>query len=250
MIQENSKWDAKWNRISSNKERILNTTFTTRAYKILKKFISKKDKLILEAGCGTGRFCYLLSRDFPNSQIIGIDISDNSLKLAKKFFIQNQANLIFKKMDLFNTNYEKNTFDVVYNEGVLEHFNPKKIRNYNSALTEMKRITKIGGKIIVAVPNWYCFPHTLYKSIKSKIGKGYEYGYEKSFRHKELINLFKSQNLSKIELAAFYPAHGLKRLASYSKIFDIIGSFFDKILISRLEYIFGFEIFIKGIKIN
>lgn len=68
-----------------NVEKILDSRFTKEAYRCLKKSInSRENKLILEAGCGTGRFCCLIAKDFPNSRVVGIDISQHSLKIANR----------------------------------------------------------------------------------------------------------------------------------------------------------------------
>lgn len=51
-----------------------------------KKVISSEGKVILDAGCGTGYKSLILAEANPNSKIIGIDISEPSLDLARKRF--------------------------------------------------------------------------------------------------------------------------------------------------------------------
>ena len=69
--------------ININPQKILNSYFTQEAYYCLKNFINeRKDKIILEAGCGTGRLCCLIAKDSSNSRVIGMDVSLNSLKIA------------------------------------------------------------------------------------------------------------------------------------------------------------------------
>ncbi len=48
--------------------------------------IDTKDKLILDAGCGTGYKSLVLAEANPGSKIIGIDLSEQSLDLARKRF--------------------------------------------------------------------------------------------------------------------------------------------------------------------
>ena len=119
---------------------------------------------------------------------------------------------------------------------------------YRNAAREMVRTTKPGGKVIVAVPNWYCFPHTLYKWLLQKIGRKFEYGYEQSFKHYELINLLKEFALNEIKLSAWYPAQGLYRLGKYSRVFSLMGKAVDLIQVKSFIRKFGFEIIIKGVK--
>jgi len=253
-------WDKNWkSQININPQKILSSRFTKEADYCLKNFIDKrKDKIILEAGCGTGRLCCLLAKDVPNSRVIGMDISPNSLKIANfmKDYLQ-ISNVSFETGNLFQMPYSDNYFDVVFNEGVIEHFSLNDKPNYIDALREMIRVTKKGGKIIVAVPNWYNFPHTLYKWTLNKLGKSFRYGYEKSFRYSELMKLYSDHSLVKIELSAFYPAHGFYRLSGkglrrifflLGKFTDLTGSFIDRLFRGWFTKRFGFEIIIKGVK--
>jgi len=76
-------WDRNWECQSrTNPKEILGSKFTQESYRCLKNFINESDKSILEADCGTGRLCCLLARDYPGSQVVGMDISPNSLRIA------------------------------------------------------------------------------------------------------------------------------------------------------------------------
>jgi SAM-dependent methyltransferase len=50
------------------------------------KIINTEDKVILDAGCGTGYKSLVLAEANPGAKIIGIDISEQSLELARKRF--------------------------------------------------------------------------------------------------------------------------------------------------------------------
>ncbi|MFH1061439.1 MAG: class I SAM-dependent methyltransferase, partial [Candidatus Omnitrophota bacterium] len=218
-------WQRSWEKQAQIKpEDILYTRFTKRAYKNFKRFIDQNDKLILETGCGTGRLCCLLGESFYNARIIGIDITQESLDIANKLKeYLGVSNVDFKKGDLFKLDYPDEYFDVVFNDGGIEHFPLEQENNYNDALREMIRVLKPGGKIIVDVPNWNCFAHTFYKWFLKKTGKGYEYGYEKSFKRRELISLFKSHGLEQLQLRAYDCAHGIYRLRGYSFFLKLLG---------------------------
>lgn len=227
----------------------LNSRFTISAYSVFKKYVFIKDKGILEAGCGTGRFCCLLAKDFPESKIIGIDISGNALRIARSMkLLLGLDNVSFKQDDLFSIDFPDNYFDLVFNEGVIEHFSLKGDPSYEDALNEMIRVTKPGGKIIVAVPNWYNFIHTFYKWLLKILNRDYEYGYEKSFKHKELMELYKNFGLRNIELDGFFPAHGFYRLRKFSRVFYFLGKMLDLLGNNYINRKFGFEIVIIGLK--
>jgi 2-polyprenyl-3-methyl-5-hydroxy-6-metoxy-1,4-benzoquinol methylase len=52
--------------------------------------------------------------------------------------------------DLFDTGLRSGAFDVAWNCGVIEHYQPDEIV---AILREMARVTTPGGKIVVAIPN-------------------------------------------------------------------------------------------------
>ncbi|MCJ7651411.1 MAG: class I SAM-dependent methyltransferase [Candidatus Lokiarchaeota archaeon] len=253
-------WDKNWkDQINIDPQKIINSHFTQEAFYCLKNFIDeRKDKIILEAGCGTGRFCCLLAKNFPNSKVIGKDISPNSLKIANslKEYLK-ISNVSFGAGNLFQILYPNDYFDVVFNEGVIEHYSFNNKPNYIDAAREMIRVTKKSGKIIIVVPNWYNFPHTLYKWTLNKLGKRFIYGYEKSFKYLELKKIFSDLGLGEIEVSGFYPSYGFYRISGekYRKIFyflgkltDILLKYPDKITNNYFTKKFGFEIMIKGVK--
>lgn len=244
----NNKWDKIW---ELKKRNLIKSTgfdiFAKKAFHIFGKWISKDDDIILEAGFGTGRYCIALAEKFKSNQIIGIDTSRNACELARDGArIRNISNINFIQCDIFFLPFKDDCFRVVFNDGVLEHF-----LDYFSPFEEMIRVAKKNGKIIVCVPNWFCFPHTFYKKI---LGKKYEYGYEKSFTHFELMQLFNKFNLKNVELSGFNPLHSIGR---YNKLLNIllqktigviIIDSLDKITDGYISNKFGFEICAKGIK--
>ena len=252
-------WNEHWEcQVQIKPQEILSSRFTQEAYHCLKNFVDGKERMVLEAGCGTGRFCCLLAKDFPNFKVIGMDISPNSLKIASlvKKHLQ-VSNVSFSMGNLFQMPYPDNYFDVVLSEGVIEHYGINNKPNYVDATREITRVAKKGGKVIIAVPNWYNLPHTLYKWTLNKLEKRFIYGYEKSFRHAELVKLCLESNLREIELSAFYPGHGFYRLSGKGlyKIFyllggltNVIGPFLDNYFDGHFTKRFGFELVVKGVK--
>jgi len=184
-----------------------------------------------------------------------MDLSPSACMLASKGKnYLGLSNLSFFNGDIFSIPFPDHTFDAVFNEGVVEHF-----PNYRDAIREMIRVTKPGGKVIIAVPNWWCLPHTLYKL---KVGGKYEHGYEKSFRVPELKSLFKELGLEVIGIDGFDPVYSIRRLRNriaggrYSKLLGEISSILDRWLVGPLDRgfdnffsrTFGIEIIIMGRK--
>lgn len=67
-------------------------------FKLTKDFELDKNlrgkKKILDFGCGYGFFTKLLARRYPNKKIVGLEISKNKIKFAKK--VNNSKNITYK----------------------------------------------------------------------------------------------------------------------------------------------------------
>jgi len=55
-------------------------------------------------------------------EVTVLDITENALKTARSNFIKNKTNGEFVKADIFKMPFESETFDIVWNQGVIEHF--------------------------------------------------------------------------------------------------------------------------------
>jgi ubiquinone/menaquinone biosynthesis C-methylase UbiE len=101
--------------------------------------------LVLEAGCGVGAQTVALARNSPNALFISIDISEESLTEAKRTVESSGlSNVQFQQADIFNLNFEPESFDHVFVCHVLEHLDRP-----DSALVMLKNLIKVGGTITV-----------------------------------------------------------------------------------------------------
>ena len=111
---------------------------------LIEKYLPKKGNLkILDAGCGPGAMLPLL-QEFGD--VIGVDLSDNALKYAKK-----RGNV--QKGDITELKFKNNTFDLVVCMDVMYH---TWVADENAALKEFNRVLKKGGVLLVREPayNW------------------------------------------------------------------------------------------------
>ena len=101
--------------------------------------------LILEAGCGVGAQTKIIAPANPGSKFISIDISHESIVQAGEL-INNLGikNVEFRQADIFNLPFENGHFDHIFVCFVLEHLSHPHV-----ALTELKRVLKPGGTIMV-----------------------------------------------------------------------------------------------------
>lgn len=107
---------------------------------LLEKFSPKKRVLkILDAGCGTGLLAKKLEK---YGNVIGVDISPEALKFAKK----RGTKAVLGSVDKLP--FKDNSFDVVTSMDVIYH---KQVDD-NKALLEFYRVLKPGGILILRVP--------------------------------------------------------------------------------------------------
>ncbi len=102
-----------------------------------------KNKIILDAGCGTGRLTLKIAH-FSPKLVIGMDIQDSLTELP----LQNklQDNIEYLQGDLVKLPFKENQFDLVWCDGVLPY-----TYDYKRALQRLVRALKKGGKIYIWV---------------------------------------------------------------------------------------------------
>ncbi|MDU2211458.1 MAG: class I SAM-dependent methyltransferase, partial [Eubacterium sp.] len=115
-------------------------------YEIVKKAILSSGELqykVLDVGCGKGRYLKNLATELPANKYFGVDISLTVMKYFEEF-----TQIEKRQGNLTNIPYEDNYFDIVYTCEALEH-----AIDITSAIREMVRVTRTGGKIIVIDKN-------------------------------------------------------------------------------------------------
>ena len=105
------------------------------------------NKLVLECGCGTGQLSHYLQLN--NNNVLGIDMSLSSLKLAIDHKIRNGLmRSSFIQMNIFDLAIKDNCFDVVIAHGCLHHtFDARR------AFAQIVKKLKPGGIIIAGLYN-------------------------------------------------------------------------------------------------
>ena len=140
---------------------------TTSFVNLIKPYIKNKKNLkILEVGCGTGEYTVRIAKHFPKTKIIGLDISNNILKVARKK-CKTQKNVSFTAQSAYKTKLKNDSVDVVYGFYALHHLDIKKFKQ------EALRILKPNGVVYFYEPNILNPVVFLIKSnkfLKSKVG--------------------------------------------------------------------------------
>lgn len=138
-------------------------------YDQLKKLFPKPTSF-LEAGSGTGEISAYLAK--KGHSVYLLDKSKPALELSKQFFKRHNVYGSFKEGDIFSIPYPDDTFDCVWNSGVLEHFNERRIVQ---ALKEMSRVSK--NIVIALVPSARSVLYRIAK-WKHEDQKSWSYGQE------------------------------------------------------------------------
>ncbi|QLC49144.1 methyltransferase domain-containing protein [Methanolobus zinderi] len=111
---------------------------------------------VLEAGCGIGAQTVILSKNSPKAKITSIDISEESLNLAKERAARDGVtNVEFRVENIFDLPFEDESFDHVFVCFVLEH-----LKEPVKALASLRRVLKKGGTItVIEGDHGSCFFH-------------------------------------------------------------------------------------------
>jgi SAM-dependent methyltransferase len=94
-----------------------------------------KNARIVDVGCGSGTTLYFF-RDLGYRNSIGIDSSQHSIRTCEKLFGFKRGKDVFLT-DATKTGFRSGEFDLVFSNGLLEHF-----ANFTPLVKEMCRISK------------------------------------------------------------------------------------------------------------
>jgi ubiquinone/menaquinone biosynthesis C-methylase UbiE len=109
------------------------------------KLASSKRLLLLDLGCGDGKYSRLLYSLNKNINITAVDISEEALKRAKSNLVGTGARLI--KGDMGNLPFSANSFDVLLIIDALHHY-----PHFSQVIKEAHRVLRKNGYMLIAEP--------------------------------------------------------------------------------------------------
>jgi 2-polyprenyl-3-methyl-5-hydroxy-6-metoxy-1,4-benzoquinol methylase len=112
-------------------------------YTFIQEFI--RNKIILDAACGSGYGSFLLATEGNAKFVVGMDISEEAISYCKRY---NNSNLSYRLGDCMQLTNLKEKFEVVISFETVEHLsNPREFFN------QVNQILLPGGMFICSTPN-------------------------------------------------------------------------------------------------
>lgn len=110
----------------------------------------KSGECILDVGCGTGKDVRMLSQVVGNTGlVVGVDASQTMIDEACSRTKELNLSVEYHVRDAHNLLFSDNTFNACRAERIFQYLaNPQK------ALSEMIRVNKSGGRVVLQEPDW------------------------------------------------------------------------------------------------
>lgn len=127
----------------------MHSRWLRKAIRMLTKKQSKtREDKILDLATGTGEVAFFLSRQFPKSEITGVDLSEGMLEIAegkrKKLRKEDAGRISFQQGDCLNLEYKNSSFDILTIAYGIRNF-----ENLQKGFDEFFRVLKPGGKCMI-----------------------------------------------------------------------------------------------------
>lgn len=116
---------------------------------------------VIDLGCGTGELTQKLAYLLPQSQVTGIDSSEEMLKESLSFSL---ANLTFKQKSVEQSILSGLQYDLVFSNAAIQW-----IENHQLVLPKILSLVKNGGQVAIQMPsNHEHFTHTAIRKLALK----------------------------------------------------------------------------------
>ncbi|MCB0664042.1 MAG: bifunctional demethylmenaquinone methyltransferase/2-methoxy-6-polyprenyl-1,4-benzoquinol methylase UbiE [Saprospiraceae bacterium] len=156
--------------------------------KAIAKLKSKQPKVILDVATGTGDVAIEMVKQLKPDKIVGLDLANEMLEVGRKKIKKRELDQIIEMVqgDSENLPFQDNTFDAV-----TVAFGVRNFENLEQGLSEMHRVLKPGGQVVVLefskpkMPPFKQLYNFYFKNILPVVGritskdpKAYSYLYE------------------------------------------------------------------------
>lgn len=150
---------------------------------------------VLEVGAGSAIDSYSVALE-SGAEHHCVDLAETALALGKRISVLFPRAVSFHRGDALATDFEDASFDVVFHQGLLEHFDDP-----SPLLAENLRILRPGGILIVDVPQLYSL-YTLLKRRQMKNGT-WPWGWEREYTVAQMKDLVRGQPMELLRLSSW-----------------------------------------------
>jgi ubiquinone/menaquinone biosynthesis C-methylase UbiE len=120
---------------------------------LFRRYALPSEARVLDAGCGTGEIASRLAELFPRSLVLGVDIIDHHLDLARSRYANLAPRLSFEHESVFELRAADRSFDLTVCRHVLHS-----IPHAGRVIAELARVTRRGGYLHL-IPEDYGMLH-------------------------------------------------------------------------------------------
>lgn len=106
----------------------------------VRRYPLPRDAWVLDAGCGTGEIASRVAQLFPSAGVLGVDIVDAHLELARSRYANLAPRLRFEHQSIYELDVADDTFDLTLCRHVLHS-----IPQMDLVIAELVRVTRPGG---------------------------------------------------------------------------------------------------------
>lgn len=153
-MEQKERWDGIWERKEARRRsRIPAVAGKDIIYRTVSAILKRevpdaRGKKVLEPGSGHGLVSLGLAK--RGAEVSLLDISEPALTLSRACFMMEGMHPRTYNASVLDMPIDDDTYDVTWNGGVIEHFDEA---DQARAVSEMLRVTKPGGKVVIMVPS-------------------------------------------------------------------------------------------------
>lgn len=140
--RENAIWDSYWR--SGDYEYGAHPILVERVL----KHVPSRNANVVEIGAGSGVDAVEIAKS--GFRVIALDKSRESIRVIRRKTEKYPIDICFVVADALNLPFKNHSIDLIYHQGVMEHF-----RNPLPFLAQQKLALKGGGRLLVDVPQTY-----------------------------------------------------------------------------------------------
>lgn len=140
---------------------------------------------VLDVGCGTGEFERLLLREHPQQSVVGVDLSEKMLAIARRK-CNDCPSVTFVKANAAALPFPDRCFDLIVSASAFHYFDRPL-----ASLAEMRRVAKPGGSVVIL--DW-CKDYLICR-LFDLVLKRIERGYQSCYTQRELSCFLESAAL-------------------------------------------------------